>query len=1519
MSNDMKKPLSFLSSAALAVVLTVPVVAGTPEPMARKVTRGLDAFEQKAKFDPDRSTRGLNMPQVRKGVYRGSNSTISRSVPAVGLSLKGRLRAAADVSLPELYGSVVYNHSFTSSNQPYGLYKIDRTTTTMVYEGINANYGGVAVDGVYYVTDYFDFMGTPIIQVNGYDLGTGEEVSSATGSFENVAIGGLALDPTSGKCYGITLDAEGQSMQLTEIDYSPSGVTTTTVAPMAGSWISMACDAQGQLYGISYQVSGTGQNATTTSSTLYKIDKHTGATTRVGTTGQLPQYLSGAAIDPVSGRMFWCVSPADDSGLLCEVNLSTGVATVIGQFENGDEVCGLFVDAPAAPADAPAAVTGLTASFPKGTLSGTVDFTAPSTLFDGTAASGSLDYKVMANGTAVAQGKTSFGAKVSASVTLSQPGDYKFSVTVSNDAGTSPRADVSAYVGNGVPVAPVPALAYADGKMQVSWSAVTMSADGGYVDPDAVRYTVTRYPDGKVVADKIAATSFAEPMAEPEAFTVYSYGVKAHFAELTSAEGRTAPVGIGSVRPPYTNSFDDASSIDGYTVLDSNSDKVKWEYADGAVAISYNTMAAMDDWFITPPLKLEGGKVYTVSLRAAAMDPGYNERIEICWGAAPVADAMTGTIVGPTVLVSNEYRTLTGVMAPSADGLYYVGIHGISDADMYMLYVDDLSVSAGVVSDAPGMVTDINVVSDSHGAYKTTVSFKAPTLTAAGAALTSLTKIELSRDGKLIHTFDKPAPGAALSCEDNVGAEGSVNYTIVAYNAAGAGAEAAYQALVGIGQPAAPANVKAVEDLANPGMVTVTWDPVTADANGNPVDASLITYIVAQYSSSAGQYVPVSNELNTTSYTFRAVNEGSQSFVQLAVFAFTANGQNAAAADMLACGTPYEGMHETFAGGSLQYNWSIDFVQGSAAWDIYTGSQLGIPAQDGDDGLTAMQASAPQESAALISGKISLAGMTDPGVTFYVYNISSTCLNTVRIYAKEAGTAEWVPVTDAIATNSLNGGAAGWAKVSASLAAYAGKSVQLRIQGTCVSHAYLIIDNITVGNLAQNDLKAEGITAPSSARSGEAYKVAVTVFNEGKKDAAGFAVALYTDGAVTATKDVASLKAGASTVVEFETAMSMVASNPVAHYAVVDFASDENLSNNTTATVEVRPILSKLPAPSGLAGEFAGNDVKLTWSAPSYAGTSLTYVEDFESGVPFGKEFDGWTFIDRDGADVGGFQGLDLPGISGKISFFVFDGSDFSATFGANSGSKFLAALYRQDMGTTDDWAISPELSGDAQTITFFARSYDAQYPEKIEMLYSTGSLNPDDFILVKTVAKVPGDYTEDGSAVKFTEMSFDVPAGAKYFAIRSCATDSFMLELDDFSYVPAGASELTLTGYEVYRDGQLITPQPVTACEFVDAGAADAVHTYAVVAVYESGRSAASNAVTLDKSGIDAVGAGMTIGAADGAIVIKGAEDTLVTVADVAGKVIYRGEAEGETRISVAAGVYVVQAGRTTAKLIVR
>lgn len=48
-------------------------------------------------------------------------------------------------------------------------------------------------------------------------------------------------------------------------------------------------------------------------------------------------------------------------------------------------------------------------------------FKAPTTLFDGSAATGAITYSVLANGEAVGSGNTTFGAEVSVPVTLAQP------------------------------------------------------------------------------------------------------------------------------------------------------------------------------------------------------------------------------------------------------------------------------------------------------------------------------------------------------------------------------------------------------------------------------------------------------------------------------------------------------------------------------------------------------------------------------------------------------------------------------------------------------------------------------------------------------------------------------------------------------------------------------------------------------------------------------------------------------------------------------------------------------------------------------------------------------------------------------------------------------------------------------------------------------------------------------------------------------------------------------------------
>ena len=256
------------------------------------------------------------------------------------------------------------------------------------------------------------------------------------------------------------------------------------------------------------------------------------------------------------------------------------------------------------------------------------------------------------------------------------------------------------------------------------------------------------------------------------------------------------------------------------------------------------------------------------------------------------------------------------------------------------------------------------------------------------------------------------------------------------------------------------------------------------------------------------------------------------------------------------------------------------------------------------------------------------------------------------------------------------------------------------------------------------------------------------------------------------------------------------------------------------------------------------------------AAMPTTVTDDFESYDGFTTSAGEWTFVDGDDAEVGGFQGIDFTVdgvnvIQSKQSFWVHDVTDatvWNQTFAANSGSKYLAAMFLYRGGQADDWAISPMLSGNVQTISFYARSYSTEYPEAIEVLYSASGKSTADFVSVKSIAVVPGEWTE---------VTAELPAGAKYFAIRSCAADGFMLMIDDVTYETNGGvpTDLSLIGYNIYRDGVKLNAEPVGETRYTDATATDGEHSYVVTVVYDKGESAASNIVTLSVlSGISSV-----------------------------------------------------------------
>lgn len=446
------------------------------------------------------------------------------------------------------------------------------------------------------------------------------------------------------------------------------------------------------------------------------------------------------------------------------------------------------------------------------------------------------------------------------------------------------------------------------------------------------------------------------------------------------------------------------------------------------------------------------------------------------------------------------------------------------------------------------------------------------------------------------------------------------------------------------------------------------------------------------------------------------------------------------------------------------------------------------------------------------------------------------------------------------------------------------------------------------------DLSAK-IAAPKTVDTGTEFDVVVTVSNDGAEDADAYSVNLYRNGEIVDTKaSQYGLAEGEKENITFQQTLGLTDGESAEYKAVVVYEADENPDNNETETVTVARKLSNLPKVTGLAGERSEQGVSLTWDEIVIGDAMPTLVEEgFEEGVSGAQEFEGWTFLDNDDVMSGGIQDVEIPGFTGgesKCSFLVFEpGASASAGYQPHSGTKCLISLYAIDPAQNDDWAISPVLSGDAQTITFWAASC-GQYLETFEMYYTTmDSTDPADFVKVGEHANIPSEWKQ---------YSFEVPEGAKHFAIRNVSADKFMLRLDDFTFTKLDGFDGELKGYNVYRDGVKINDALVAEPSFVDTEADAEAHTYHVTAVYDKGESELSEPVTIDQSGIDAVlAAGMKVAVEGKFIVVTGAAGKLVTINAVDGKTIH--SAQGDARVAVNSAIYLVTVDRKTVKVIVR
>ena len=205
--------------------------------------------------------------------------------------------------------------------------------------------------------------------------------------------------------------------------------------------------------------------------------------------------------------------------------------------------------------------------------------------------------------------------------------------------------------------------------------------------------------------------------------------------------------------------------------------------------------------------------------------------------------------------------------------------------------------------------------------------------------------------------------------------------------------------------------------------------------------------------------------------------------------------------------------------------------------------------------------------------------------------------------------------------------------------------------------------------------------------------------------------------------------------------------------------------------------------------------------------------------------------------------------------------------------------------------------------------------------MVSKSGKEPSDFTLFKSVENVPVGYKTDPEA-GYAFYEFQLPEDTKYVAIHYNAKDVLALLIDDITCTPASnKANLTLEGYNVYRNGVKLNESPVTAATYSDKISGEDVYRYNVTSVFSVGESSFSNTAQVSLNtgiGDNAIGEGRIYGT-EGAIVIEGMAGADVTIYTVDGRLVQQVKAEPSTRVAVSKGVYVVKTRELSRAIAVR
>ena len=918
---------------------------------------------------------------------------------------------AAQVLRRVLPNTEIYGNIFKRTQSQRGIYSIAPSpySETLLFPcGVFLSYGSALVGDQYYGCELYDngdeeSNAFPIMyQV---DVKNWRVVQGLTFLYDyNLIATETCVDRDTETVYGAFFNEDATDLELAIVDYATH--QKQVIGQLQNQYVAMGITRAGQIYGVALD------------SNLYKIDKSTAQETLVGATGvqvlttSNQYYSQSGEIDQLDDTFYWSAVDGQGRAALYTVDLTTGQATKLADLE--ERILGLALHGPEAVAEAPAAATGLTALFSEGATTGQVSFTAPATTFGGDALSGQLGYTVRID-SQLLTGTVAAGSQATVSVSGVSEGLHTIVVRTSNDAGLSPKATIEQWIGFDQPQPATDVQLAIDAPTataSVSWTAPTATVHQGYLGPLA--YDVYRIvgTDTLLVAHELQATTFSEQL-DARLRRNYIYGVVAVNGTQRSRLASSNSEVLGSAfEPPFFEDFLSQAAFDLWTTIDVNGDAGGGYYSlAGGWSWCQHQMWGpgtnaryghseqdqdADDWLVSPPIALKGGRSYLVTVPIKCGTSLYEERFEARMGTGAPAKMTTVIIPDTRAYGVDKYVRYQQEVSFPQDGNYRIAIHAMSPAGSSCIMVDSVSVEAVVLAAAPDSVTALTISPDAIGELQARVAFSAPTKDLQGNALAGkIDHIDLLVNHEKATTFEQVAPGAQLSYDvEEWLLNGNNVFEVLAYNEAGQGRKAEQNAYVGVDVPQVLTKLTATE---GEGSVLLQWQKVgNVGQQGHVVNPAKVVYKVwdaIAYTVSILTHNFIADVTDGDEYTADFTPEYADQYMAYwAVQPTNVAGEADPLAVGLLVGDDYElPFFESVQQEELTYYW--DYVVS------HDNIQLGYDSEaaDADGGALYMAGTTPGSQVQLTTGKICLATAKEPALTFSVKSTATVELSVVAL------------------------------------------------------------------------------------------------------------------------------------------------------------------------------------------------------------------------------------------------------------------------------------------------------------------------------------------------------------------------------------------------------------------------------------------------------------------------------------------------------------------------------------------